>query len=102
MSRVNLWMARSGRWRGPYTVKRRSVAMRIFRLSVAAASHASSAARLLAAYGLTGLTAGSSSRNGTRAALPYTDELDATTSRSTPAARAASRTFTVPTALTCM
>src|ERR687897_603434 len=41
----------------------------------------SSHARLLAAYGEIGLTAGASSRNGAGVASPYTDEEEARTGR---------------------
>src|SRR5579859_7321699 len=89
MRSVNLWIARSGRCRGPYTVKnRRQMIFTGYRWANACAI--SSPARLLAAYGEIGATAGSVSANGAGVALPYTDDEDPKTMRFSPMRRAAS------------
>ena len=74
--------------------------MRIQSQSPAYVSHISSAARFVAAYGLIGRIAGSSSRKGGVASFPYTLELDAMTSREIFAARAASSSTVVPSTFT--
>src|SRR5437762_6122272 len=81
---VNRWMARSGRWRGPYTVKNRRQAICMpYRCAKACAI--SSPARLLAAYGEIGAAAGASSLNGAGVVSPYTDDDDPNTTRRMPA-----------------
>src|SRR5947208_15792390 len=91
MPAVKRWIARSGRWRGPYTVKYRRQAIRIpYKCANACAT--SSAARLLAAYGEIGVTAAASSTKGAGVVAPYTDEEEATTTGAIPARRAASST----------
>src|SRR5690242_21898009 len=87
--RVNRWMARSGRWRGPYTVKKRRQAICIpYRCAKAYAT--SSPARLLAAYGEIGATAGASSLNGAGVVSTYTDDDEPNTTRRIPARRVGS------------
>src|SRR5437016_9972514 len=86
MPAVKRWIARSGRWRGPYTVKYRRQAIRIpYKCANACAT--SSAARLLAAYGEIGAVAGASSAKGADVVSPYTDEDDARMTVVTPARR---------------
>src|SRR2546425_10505953 len=88
-------MARSGRWRGPYTVKKRRQATRTpYRWAKACAI--SSPARLLAAYGEIGQTAGASSEKGAGVASPYTEDDEPNTTRPIPARLVASNTRTVP------
>ena len=78
--RANLWIARSGRWRGPKTVKkRRQVTSSEYRWC--AVNSSSSPLRFVDAYGETGFRHGSDSLNGGSLSRPYTDDDDANTSR---------------------
>src|SRR6478735_6059358 len=98
--RANLWIARSGRWRGPYTVKnRRHATGSLYRCQNVWQS--SSPARLVAAYGLIGFDTSSVSANGTFGLFPYTLELDANANLRTPASAAAASRFVVPSRFTC-
>ncbi len=63
-------MAISGRWRAPYTVKKRSAAHGGSGATRAMALATSSAPRFDAAYGDSGTTAGASSRAGSGVELP--------------------------------
>ena len=89
MRAVKRWTARSGRCRGPYTVKNRRQAMRVaYRCEKA--RHTSSPPRLLAAYGEIGWSARASYENGAGVDSPYTEEDDPNTTRVIPSWRAES------------
>src|SRR5262249_52407328 len=104
IARVNLAIAMSGRWRGPYTVKNRSAWTPSPNRSRYVDS-CSSFIRLVAAYGDAGDRHGSSSRNAAisrRSApcrAPYTELDDANTRRCSPTARIRSTITPVPSML---
>src|SRR5438045_9289828 len=92
-------MARSGRWRGPYTVKKRNAMNRMpYRWLYTCPS--SSPDTFVLAYGLIGWSTWSLSRHGVFGFTPYTLLDEANTTCGVPDWRASSRMFWVPATLT--
>src|SRR3954462_14536859 len=92
---ANLCMARSGRWRAPYTVKNRRHTQRM-PYKCEYVWHSSSPEAFVAAYGEIGFRIESSSLNGTFAFAPYTEEEEPNTNWLTLWPRASSSKLSVP------
>src|SRR5208337_1123488 len=99
MSWANFRIARSGRCRGPKTVKmRRQMTGSWYKCEYVKAR--ASPAAFVAAYTESGLLVGSSSENGTRLNWPYTELEEAKTNRCTSYFRLSSNMHSVPSTLT--